>query len=73
MAIAGEVAVALFCLFAPKGIPLLFGLTLLALDGFFFFYPFCGFNASRIKRLGTKTYGLCLAITLAVMLPLLVY
>jgi len=73
MAIAGQVAVVLVCLFTPKEIPLLFGLTLLTLDGFFFFYPFCGFNASRIKRLRTKTYGLCLAITLAVMLPLLVY
>ena len=73
MGIAGLAAVALICLFAPKGIPLLFGLALLALDGFFFFYPFCGFNASRIKRIGAKTYGLYLAITLAVMLVLLVY
>ena len=73
MSIAGQVAVALICLFASKWIPLLFGLSLLALDGFFFSYPFCGFNASRVKRLGTKTYGLYLAITLAVMLLLLVY
>jgi hypothetical protein len=73
MAIAGQAAVILICLFAPKGIPLLFGLALLALDGFFFFYPFCGFNASRLKRIGAKTYGLYLAITLAVMLVLLVY
>ena len=68
MGIAGQVAVALICLFAPKGIPLLFGLELLALDGFFFFYPFCGFNASRIKRMGAKTYGLSLAITLVLLL-----
>ena len=73
MGIAGQVAVALVCLFAPTGISLLFGLALLTLDSFFFFYPFCGFNASRIKRMGAKTYGLSLAITLAVMLLLLVY
>ncbi len=73
MAIGGQAAVILVCLFAPQGIPLLFGLALLALDGFFFSYPFCGFNASRIKRMGAKTYGLSLAITLAVMLLLLVY
>ena len=73
MAVGGQVFVALACLLAPKGIPLLFGLTLLVLDAFFFFYPFCGFNASRIKRMGTKTYGLSLAITLAVVLMLLVY
>ena len=73
MSIAGQIAVALVCLFAPTGIPFLFGLALLTLDSFFFFYPFCGFNASRIKRMGAKTYGLSLAITLAVMLLLLVY
>lgn len=73
MAIASLAAVALVCQLAPKGMPLLFGLSLLALDGFFFFYPFCGFNASRIKRMGAKTYGLSFAITLAVMLLLLVY
>ncbi|HKM07663.1 MAG TPA: GNAT family N-acetyltransferase [Sphaerochaeta sp.] len=73
MGIAGQASVALVCLFSPKGIPLLFGLALLALDGFFFFYPFCGFNASRIKRMTAKTYALSLAITLAVILMLLVY
>ncbi|NBK21816.1 MAG: GNAT family N-acetyltransferase [Spirochaetia bacterium] len=73
MAIASLAAVALVCQLAPKGMPLLFGLSLLALDSFFFFYPFCGFNASRIKRMGAKTYGLYLVITLAVMLLLLVY
>jgi len=73
MSMSGLFAVALICQFAPKGIPLLFGLALLALDSIFFFYPFCGFNASRIKRMGAKTYGLSLTITLAVMLLLLVY
>ncbi len=68
MAIASQAAVALLTISIPHGMPLLFGLALLALDGFFFFYPFCGFNASRIKRLGAKTYGLYLAITLAVVL-----
>ncbi|MDY0289618.1 MAG: GNAT family N-acetyltransferase [Sphaerochaeta sp.] len=73
IAIAAQAAVALLALFVPKGMPLLFGLTLLLLDGFFFFYPFCGFNASRIQRMGAKTYGLSLAITLAVVVLLLVY
>lgn len=73
MAIAGQLAVFALCLLVPRGLPFLFGLTLLILDGCFFFYPFCGFNASRIKRMGTKTYGLSLAITLAVLLFVLVY
>ena len=73
MGMAGLASVAVVCLFAPKGIPLIFGLALLALDSFFFFYPFCGFNASRIKRMGAKTYGLSLVITLAVLLLLLLY
>ena len=73
MAIAAQISLALVCLVSPKGIPLLFGLALLALDAFFPFYPFCGYNSSRIKRKGTKTYSLYLAITLAVMLTLLVY
>ncbi len=73
MALAAQAFVALLALFVPKGMPRLFGLALLLLDGLFFFYPFCGFNASRIKRMGAKTYGLSLAITLAVVLLLLVY
>ncbi|HKL60269.1 MAG TPA: hypothetical protein VJ863_10245, partial [Sphaerochaeta sp.] len=73
MALVALVSVALLALFVPKGMSLLFGLALLALDGLFFFYPFCGFNASRIKRMGAKTYTLSFAITLAVMLVLLVY
>ncbi len=73
MALAGLAGVLLICHLSPKGLPLLFGLVLLALDTLFYFYPFCGFNASRIKRMGAKTYGLSLAITLAVVLPLLVY
>ncbi len=73
MGIAGQTSVVLICLIALKGLPLLYGMALLALDGFFFFYPFCGFNASRIKRMGAKTYGLSLTFTLAVMLLLLVY
>lgn len=73
MAIAALAAVALVAFFVPKGMSLIFGLALLALDGLFFFYPFCGFNASRIQRMGAKTYGLSSAITLAVMLLLLVY
>lgn len=73
MGIASQVGVGLACLLVPKGLALLFGLTLLFLDGFFFFYPFCGFNASRIQRMGAKTYGLSVAITLAVVVLLLVY
>ena len=70
MALAALASVALLALLVPKGMSLLFGLVLLALDGLFFFYPFCGFNASRIQRMGAKTYGLSFAITLAVMLLL---
>ncbi len=73
MAIAAQAAILLVALFVPRGLALLFALALLALDGAFFFYPFCGFNASRIKRIGTKTYLFSLAITLAVALLLLVY
>jgi hypothetical protein len=73
MAIRSQGALLLAALFIPKGLALLFGLALVVLDGFFSLYPFCGFNASRIKRMGAKTYGLSLAITLAVVLLLLVY
>lgn len=73
MAVAGQIAVFALCLLVPRGLPLLFGLTLLIFDGLLFFYPFCGFNASRIKRMGTKTYALYLTITLAALAVLLVY
>lgn len=73
MAMRSQGALLLTALFIPKGLALLFGLALVVLDGFFFFYPFCGFNASRIKRIGAKTYALSLLITLAVVLLLLVY
>lgn len=73
MAMRSQVALLLIALFVPKGLALLFGLALVALDGVFSFYPFSGFNASRIKRMSTKTYALSLVITLAVVVLLLVY
>lgn len=65
MAISAQGATVLLFLVLPIGTPLLFGLILLALDTLFYFYPFCGFNASRVKRMGAKPYALSLAIILA--------
>lgn len=64
MALASQGCVAFLCLFIPTGIALFFALSLLALDGLFHFYPFCGFNASRVKRLGSKAYSLYRVATL---------
>lgn len=73
MAILGQVAVAALCLVVPKGVPLLFGLCLVTLDTLFFFYPFCGFNASRVKRWGKKPFAISVVVLLAVLLSVLVY
>jgi GNAT superfamily N-acetyltransferase len=48
-------------------------LVLLVMDTLFFFYPFCGFNASRIKRGSKKTKITAFSVLLVCLLYLLLY
>lgn len=41
--------------------------TLLTLDLFFFFYPFCGFNGSRIKRFSTSLWIVLMIAAVAIL------
>lgn len=69
MALASLLALALLFLFLPTPYTLL----LILLDGLFFFYPFCGFNASRLRR-GSRSVRLFSAlVVLAACASLLVY
>ncbi len=69
MSLVSNTSLALLFILLPNP----YTLFLLTLDTFFFFYPFCGFNASRIMREGWnyRTYGIIL--TLACYAFLLVY
>lgn len=69
MSLVSNTSLALLFILLPNP----YTLFLLTLDTFFFFYPFCGFNASRImrERWNYRTYGIIL--TLACYAFLLVY
>ena len=54
-------------------IPTAYTFLLLILDTLLFFYPFCGFNASRVKRGGRRARLLSLLLLLARSIFLLLY
>jgi len=54
-------------------IPNAYTFLLLIVDTLFFFYPFCGFNASRVKRGGRRARLLSLLLLLACSIFLLLY
>jgi len=52
----GQLALAFLCLPLRGSIALRYCYTLLVLDCWFFFYPFTGFNASRVKKQGFDSF-----------------
>ncbi len=69
MALLSNCALALLCVIIPNAYTLL----LLLLDTLFSFYPFCGFNASRLRRARRRTRLLSLVLLLACTIFLLLY
>jgi GNAT superfamily N-acetyltransferase len=69
MALFSTCTLALLCVVIPNAYTLL----LLLLDTLFSFYPFCGFNASRLKRAGRWTRLLSRVLLLACTIFLLLY
>lgn len=69
MSLISNTSLALLFILLPNP----YTLFLLTLDTFFFFYPFCGFNASRIKREGWNFRLFSYVLTLACYAFLLVY
>ena len=69
MALVSNCILALLVVLIPNAYTLL----LLILDTLFFFYPFCGFNSSRVKRGGRWARLLSLLLLLACSIFLLLY
>ncbi len=69
MALLSNCALALICLLIPN----VYTLLLLLLDTLFCFYPFCGFNASRIRRRGWRARLFSIMLLLACIIFLLLY
>ncbi len=69
MSLISNTSLALLFILLPNP----YTLFLLTLDTFFFFYPFCGFNSSRIKREGWNYRLFSYVLTLACYAFLLVY
>lgn len=61
---ASAIAVSLIAVLISSGITLRYAATLLILDTVCFFYPFCGFNGSRIKRVSSVLWGAIVIIGL---------
>lgn len=51
-----QLALAFFCLLLKGSIALRYTYTLLLLDSLFFFYPFSGYNANRVKKRGAAAF-----------------
>jgi RimJ/RimL family protein N-acetyltransferase len=56
MARSEQLFLAFFCILFRGSIALRYCFTLLLLDSLFFFYPFTGFNASRVKKRGAAAF-----------------
>lgn len=69
MASASNLALTLLFVLFPNP----YTLATLAVDSIPFFYPFCGFNASRLRRAGWRVWLLNLVLLLACTLTLRVY
>lgn len=69
MAFVSNLCLALFSIFVPNP----YTLMLLVLDTFGFFYPFCGFNASRLKRAGMMVWLSAVVLILACLIVVLIY
>jgi len=52
----GQLALAFLCLPLKGSIALRYCYTLMFLDSLFFFYPFTGFNSSRVKKRGADSF-----------------
>lgn len=52
----GQLALAFLCLPLKGSIALRYCYTLMVLDSLFFFYPFTGFNSSRVKKRGADSF-----------------
>lgn len=69
MSLISNTSLALLFILLPNP----YTLFLLTLDTFFFFYPFCGFNSSRINREGWNYRLFSYVLALACYAFLLVY
>ena len=69
MAMTSNLSLGVVCFFLPN----LYTFILLILDTFFSFYPFCGFNASRLRRHGKTGILVSLFVLLACTIQVLVY
>ncbi|MFA6845606.1 MAG: GNAT family N-acetyltransferase [Sphaerochaetaceae bacterium] len=61
-----QIWLALFCLFFRNSIALRYCFNLLILDCLFYFYPFTGFNASRVKKRGMAAFVTPVVTTICV-------
>jgi len=50
------------------GLAFQYSATLLVLDLFFFFYPFCGFNGSRVRRLSLPLWAALTVLSIAIII-----